>query len=210
MGAGTCVSVIGPNGAGKTTLLRAIVGLVTPSAGSIRLQDTDLAPLRTDLRARAGIALVPEGRGLLGSLTVEENLLLGGYTRGDALGTDLARVYELLPILKSRSARRAQFLSGGELQFLALGRALMSRPKIMLLDEPSMGLAPKARDSVLDVLQGFKQSGLSMLLIEQNVYLAFELADEVHKLEVGRSTFAGSPERLRAEQGVEAVYFGGG
>ena len=202
--------MIGPNGAGKTTLLRAIVGLVAPSGGSVRLQGADLAPLRTDERARAGIALVPEGRGLLGTLTVEENLLLGGYIRRDRLEADLARVYELLPILKSRSARRAQFLSGGELQFLALGRALMSRPKIMLLDEPSMGLAPKARDSVLDVLQGFKQSGLSMLLIEQNVYLAFELADEVHKLDVGRSTFAGSPERLKSEQGVEAVYFGGG
>jgi branched-chain amino acid transport system ATP-binding protein len=204
-----CVAVIGPNGAGKSTLLRAVMGLVKKTTGTIRLGDRDLSSLRTEVRARAGIALVPEGRGLLGSLTVEENILVGGYVRRDSLRADLQRTYDLLPMLARLRTRRAQFLSGGELQLLALGRALMSRPQILLLDEPSMGLSPKARDVVLDVLVQLKQSGLAMLLIEQNVYLALELADAVYKLHLGNVSYAGNGPEIRDSQTVASAYFGG-
>ncbi len=207
--AGACVAVIGPNGAGKTTLVRAIAGLLNPVSGTIRFMGDDAGRWPTEERARRGISVVPEGRGLLGTLTVEENLLLGGYARQDSLAPDLQRVYELLPMLAGRRTRRAQFLSGGELQLLALGRALMARPKILLLDEPSMGLAPLARDNVLRVLLEFKRSGLAMLLIEQNVYLALELADTVQKLDVGKVTYQGPPGRLRDPETIKNLYLEG-
>ena len=206
---GRCTTLIGPNGAGKSTLLRAIMGLLKASSGDIAFCGADLRVLKTEQRARLGIALVPEGRGLLGTLSVEENLLLGGYIRNNPLEADLAEVYDLLPVLRPLRSRRAQHLSGGELQLLALGRALMSRPRLILLDEPSMGLSPKAKDTVLETLLAFKRRGLSMLLIEQNVYLALELADAVYRLDVGRATFESDPRHLSDAAEMATLYFGG-
>lgn len=190
---GGCIGVTGANGAGKSTLLRAIMGLVPLSAGGIEFRGERLVGLRPEERARRGLSLVPEGRGTLPSLTVEENLLIGGYTRRGSLKQDLERAYELLPQLRRLSQRPARFLSGGELQLLGIGRALMARPKLMMLDEPSMGLAPAAIETVLIALAALRKSGISMLLVEQNVHLVLELADYTYGLEVGHIVFQGPP-----------------
>jgi branched-chain amino acid transport system ATP-binding protein len=205
---GQTTAVIGANGAGKTTLVRAILGLVRAHAGHVTFEGRDLAGLSITERVRRGLMLVPEGRGLISSLTVEENLLLGGYTRRGSLAQDLSTVYQLFPQLDRIQKRRARLLSGGELQMLAIGRAMVARPKLMILDEPSMGLAPIAVESVFEALKVLKSDGRTLLVVEQNAAMAFEVADTVYVLELGENSVRGTPAELLHEPAVRQAYLG--
>lgn len=208
VGAGTCTAVVGPNGAGKSTLLRTIAGLQRVASGVIRFQDRPLGRLRTEQRARAGLVLVPEGRGLIGSLTVDENLQLTSWARRRGVtAADLDRAYDAVPALKAHRGRRAGELSGGQLQMLALGRALLAAPKLLLLDEPSMGLAPKAVDEAAAVIGGLVADGIAVFLVEQNTRLAAQLADEVYVLQTGQVRWHGPAARLDSTDSRQA-YFG--
>jgi branched-chain amino acid transport system ATP-binding protein len=205
---GRTTAVIGANGAGKTTLVRAIVGLTKPYAGTVRFDGQDLGPRSVTERVRLGLTLVPEGRGLIGNLTVEENLLLGGYCRRGSLSSEMATAFEIFPRLERLRKRRARLLSGGELQMLAIGRAIVAKPKLMILDEPSMGLAPIAVDGVIEALKVLKSEGGTLLLVEQNAAMAFELADLVYVLEVGENAVSGTPDRLLDDPNMRRAYFG--
>ena len=205
---GQTTAVIGANGAGKTTLVRAILGLVRSHAGRVTFEGHDLARLSVTQRVRRGLMLVPEGRGLIGSLTVDDNLLLGGFSRHGSLVQDLKAVYELFPQLGRLRKRRARLLSGGELQMLAIGRAIVAKPKMMILDEPSMGLAPMAVESVFEALKVLKDGGRTLLLVEQNAAMAFEVADMVYVLELGENALQGTPAELLHEPGVRQAYLG--
>jgi branched-chain amino acid transport system ATP-binding protein len=206
VGAGEVLAIIGANGAGKSTLMRSIAGLHQPTAGSILLEGTDVSRLAPDKRVAAGISLVPEGRRLFGSLTVEENILAGTYTRRPG-HWNLDRVIELFPWINSRRRQLASQLSGGEQQAVAIGRALVANPRVLLLDELSLGLAPIALGRIYDVLPGLVQSGLGVLLVEQDVRQAMRIATRVQCLLEGRQTLEGSPDELSLEQ-IEAAYFG--
>lgn len=206
--AATCTAVVGPNGAGKSTLLRTVAGLVRPAGGTIRFAGSPLGRTRTEQRARRGLVLVPEGRGLLGSLTVDENLQLTSWARGRPVTPDdLDRAYAGVPALKAHRGRRAGELSGGQLQMLALGRALLAAPKLLLLDEPSMGLAPKAVDEAAEVIGGLVRDGIAVFLVEQNTRLAIELADQVYVLETGQVRWHGRAADLDSNVSRRA-YFG--
>jgi branched-chain amino acid transport system ATP-binding protein len=204
----SCTAVIGSNGAGKTTLIKLLLNLKRPRSGRVVLNGQDITRWRTERRVKEGLRLVPEGRGLLPSLSVEENLLVGAYLAPKRRSERIERVYELLPILKPLRNRGANHLSGGELQLLAIGRALMGDVSLLILDEPSMGLAPKALRTVLDCLRVVKQEGMSMLLIEQNAALAFDLAEYVYVLELGANALDGRPDRLMADPSLRAAYLG--
>lgn len=213
---GEIVALIGANGAGKTTTLMTLSGLLRPQRGSIRFRpdgtagDIDLARCSTDEIVRAGIVHCPEGRQIFASLTVRENLLIGAYPRADAAAVraDLARVYDLFPILKERERLGAGNLSGGEQMMLAIGRALMARPKLLLLDEPSLGLAPQAADHIFDMLSELNAQGTTILLVEQNASAALELADRAYVMETGRVVLAGSGKELAASEAVRKTYLG--
>ena len=212
---GQVVTLIGSNGAGKTTTMRALSGMIKPKAGSIRLNGREIAGLDSHEVARTGLAHSPEGRRVFPTLTVEDNLTLGAFPRltgsrpkGD-VSADRERVYELFPRLKERRAQLAGTLSGGEQQMLAMGRALMLRPEILLLDEPSMGLAPKLVEGVFRTIRRLKEEAVTMLLVEQFAMAALGVADHAYVLENGRIRFQGPAAQLRNDPAVRAAYLGG-
>ena len=202
------VTLIGANGAGKSTILRTIAGLVKPAAGRIRLQTEDLTALSPDRIVSKGITLVPEGRRVFPDLTVLENLRIGAYLRNDDLEDDLRWVYDLFPRLKERSWQAAGTLSGGEQQMLAVGRALMSRPKIMMLDEPSLGLAPLIVKGIFEIIKEINKQGVTILLVEQNANMALQAADFAYVLETGSITMTGTGAELLADERVKEAYLG--
>ena len=205
---GKIVTLIGANGAGKSTTLRAIAGLVKPSGGRIHLQAEDITSLSPDQIVSKGITLVPEGRHVFPDLTVLENLKIGAYLRKDSLDEDINWVYELFPRLKERSWQAAGTLSGGEQQMLAVGRALMSRPKLMMMDEPSLGLAPLVVKGIFDIIREINRQGVTILLIEQNANMALRIADVGYVLETGRMTLSGTGQALLHNDAVRRAYLG--
>ncbi|HRP23404.1 MAG TPA: ABC transporter ATP-binding protein [Thauera sp.] len=208
--AGETVCLIGANGAGKTTTLNAIAGVLPLAGGDIHYKGERINTLPAHRRLRAGIALVPEGRGIFTRLTVEENLRMGAYSRRDNAGieADLERVYTMLPRIKERLAQVAGTLSGGEQQMLAIGRALLSRPRLLLLDEPSMGLAPLVVEKIFEVVQSVAREGVTILLVEQNANLALEFAQRGYVMESGQITLTGSGSALLQDPKVRAAYLG--
>ena len=208
--AGELVCLIGANGAGKSTTLRAVTGLVRPSAGAVRYDGADISRLKPHQIARRGLALVPEGRGVFAQLTIEENLAMGAYARRDraAVAADVERVFTLFPRLKERRKQTAGTLSGGEQQMLAIARALMSRPKLLLLDEPSMGLAPLMVEKIFDVIRAIAAEGVTLLLVEQNARLALEVAHRGYVLEGGLITLTGEGKTLLHDPRIREAYLG--
>ncbi|MBR0566914.1 ABC transporter ATP-binding protein [Azoarcus sp. L1K30] len=207
---GELVCLIGANGAGKTTTLNAIAGVLPLQGGDIMYNGGTINALPAHKRLRQGIALVPEGRGIFTRLTVEENLRMGAYTRSDSDGieADLEKVYTMLPRVKERLEQVAGTLSGGEQQMVAIGRALLSRPKLLLLDEPSMGLAPLVVEKIFEVVQSVAKEGVTILLVEQNANLALEFSQRGYVMESGKITLTGSGDDLLADPKVRAAYLG--
>ena len=205
---GEIVTLIGANGAGKSSTLRAIAGLVKPSAGKISFLDEDITGMDSSLIVSKGITLVPEGRRMFPNLTVAENLHVGAYLRKDDIKPDIEYVYELFPRLKERSWQFAGTLSGGEQQMLAVGRALMSRPKVIMMDEPSLGLAPIIVKGIFEIIKEINKQGVTVLLIEQNANMALKTANLGYVMETGRITLHGSGEELLANEAVKAAYLG--
>jgi len=206
---GALVTLIGANGAGKSTTLRAVMGLVRRRAGSIRLRGQEISGWPTHRIVRQGVALVPEGRRVFPNLTVYENLVMGAYTRPQAeLQASLQRVYGLFPRLAERRGQKAGTLSGGEQQMLAIGRALMSRARVMLLDEPSMGLAPLLVAEIFRILQDINHQGTTLLLVEQNARMALQVARRAYVLEAGRIVLAGPAQEVAADPAVREAYLG--
>jgi branched-chain amino acid transport system ATP-binding protein len=206
---GALVALIGANGAGKTTLLRTLSGVHPAAAGRIRLSGIDITRAAPQARVRAGMAQVPEGRQVFGPLSVEDNLRLGGYlrSRGES-DAQLEHVYALFPALQAKRRELAGTLSGGQQQMVAIGRALMSRPKMLLLDEPSMGLAPKLVDEVFDTIERLRGEGVSVLLVEQNAAVALAIADRGYVLETGRIVLEGVGHDLMTNPEVREAYLG--
>lgn len=202
------VTLIGANGAGKSTTLRAIAGLVPVASGRIHLQAEDLTGLAPHLIVAKGITLVPEGRHVFPDLTVAENLRIGAYLRKDNLDEDLRWVYDLFPRLKERSWQAAGTLSGGEQQMLAVGRALMSRPKIMMMDEPSLGLAPIVVKEIFAMMREINRQGVTILLIEQNANMALHAASLAYVMETGRIALTGTGAELLKNENVKKAYLG--
>jgi branched-chain amino acid transport system ATP-binding protein len=210
VGPGQCVGIIGANGAGKTSTLKALMGLVPRTAEEIRFGDHDLMKVKARNVVRHGIGYVPEGRHVFPGLTVEKNLLLGAYIRkwtGDTRGS-LQEVYDLFPMLGEMRHRLAGALSGGQQQMLAVGRALMSRPRLILLDEPSMGLAPKLIEDILAVLQRLSAAGHALLLVEQNAKLTFEATETCFVMENGEVAMTGTSAELSRDPRVRQIYLG--
>ncbi|MFB9239006.1 ABC transporter ATP-binding protein [Plantactinospora siamensis] len=207
---GEVVALIGGNGAGKTTTMRAISGIRPISGGRIRFAGQDISKLRADLRVVRGISQSPEGRGIFPGMTVQENLDMGAYTRRDrpAIASDLERVYELFPRLLERRRQAGGTLSGGEQQMLAVGRALMSRPKLLLLDEPSMGLAPMLIQQIFSIITEINEQGTTVLLVEQNAQQALSRAHRAYVLETGRIVKSGTGQDLLRDTAVKEAYLG--
>ena len=207
---GEIVSLIGANGAGKSSILRAVSGLVKPRGGSIRFEGRELKGLRPDQITRLGLSQVPEGRAVLARMTVRENLLMGAYARRDrSVESDLVRVLSRFPRLAERRNQAAGTLSGGEQQMLVMGRALMARPRLLLLDEPSMGLAPLVVQEVLNLVREINRDGTTVLLVEQNARQALRLAHRAYVLETGKITLSGPARDLAQDPRVVAAYLGG-
>ena len=208
---GEIVTLIGSNGAGKTTTMHAISGLIKPSEGSITLNGTDLIKTPSHKIVTLGLAQVPEGRRVFAEQSVKENLLLGAYYRKDKaeIEKDLKYVYDLFPRLRERENQPAGTLSGGEQQMLAMGRALMARPKILLLDEPSMGLSPLLVKEIFRIIEEINRKGTTILLVEQNAKMALAIADRAYVLETGKITLEGTGEELSASEQVRKAYLGG-
>ena len=207
---GQIVTLLGANGAGKTSVLETISGTVEPRKGTVRLEGQDLVGQEPDVIARAGIAHVPEGREIFPFLTVEENLRVGAYSRrGAGIEDDLASVYEIFPALVEKRGQQGAYLSGGQQQMLAIGRALMLRPRLLMLDEPSLGLAPSLVAEIAQVIVGLNQErGLTVLLVEQNAKMALDIAHFGYVLENGRVVMEGSAERLRGATDIREFYLG--
>jgi branched-chain amino acid transport system ATP-binding protein len=210
VGRGELVSLIGANGAGKSTTLRAICGLVPISAGSIVYDGKAIAGTPSYMLVRQGLVMVPEGRGIFGQLTIEENLAMGGYSRQDqdAVRKDIEHVFELFPRLQERRRQSAGTLSGGEQQMLAMGRAMVSRPRLLLLDEPSMGLAPLMVEKIFEVVRTISAEGVTVLLIEQNAKLALETSQRAYVMESGQIILQGPSSQLLDDPKVRAAYLG--
>ena len=206
---GELVCLIGANGAGKSTTLRAICGLLAPRAGRIRYAGTDTAAVPVHELPRRGLVMVPEGRGIFPQLSVEENLAMGAFARGTAdTGADLERQYQTFPRLKERRAQTAGTLSGGEQQMLAIGRALMAQPRLLLLDEPSMGLAPRLVQKIFGIVREIARAGVTVLLVEQNARLALEIASRGYVMESGAIALADEARNLLANPRVREAYLG--
>ncbi len=205
---GKIVTLIGANGAGKSTTLKAIAGLVKPRSGSIVFSGDELVGMDTTAIVSKGITLVPEGRRVFPDLTVLENIKIGAYLRNDDLSEDIAWVYDLFPRLKERSWQLAGTLSGGEQQMLAVARALMSRPKVIMMDEPSLGLAPLVVKGIFNIIKEINKQGVTVLLIEQNANMALKTADYAYVLETGRITMSGTGAELLANEEVKKAYLG--
>jgi branched-chain amino acid transport system ATP-binding protein len=207
---GEIVTLIGANGAGKTTTLKTISGLRPVSQGSIRFAGADITGMPGHRRVRAGIGQAPEGRGVFPGMTVEENLLMGAYARSGDVSTELREVYRLFPVLGERRRQAGGTLSGGEQQMLAIGRALMSKPKVLVLDEPSMGLAPKLVSQIFSIIVEINQSGTTVLLVEQNAAQALTICDRAYVLETGRIVKSGTGADLLHDPAVKDAYLGVG
>lgn len=209
--AGQIVSLIGSNGAGKTTTLKTIVGVLSPFQGAILYQGKDITSFSAPQRVKMGIALVPEGRGIFNRLSVQENLFLGAYHRTDEreIKKDLDWIYELFPRLLERKEQVAGTLSGGEQQMLAVARGLMSRPSLMLLDEPSLGLAPLIVQELYRLIQEIRNQGVTILLVEQSAPMAIRVSDYVYVLETGFLKLEGSPEEVESLEDIKKAYLGG-
>jgi branched-chain amino acid transport system ATP-binding protein len=207
---GEIVTLIGANGAGKSTALRTISGLLRPQEGDIRFRDQSLTKVPAERIVRLGISQVPEGRRIFSTLTVRENLEMGAYTRNDkrAIAEAMERVFGSFPRLKERLNQIGSTLSGGEQQMLAMGRGMMSQPKLLLLDEPSMGLAPLLVEEIFDIIQRINAQGTSILLVEQNAAMAFSVAHRGYVLETGRIVLKGSSQDLLSNRQVQAAYLG--
>jgi branched-chain amino acid transport system ATP-binding protein len=207
---GELVALIGSNGAGKTTTLRTISGLLRPSPGAITFEGAEIQRASTDRIVALGISHCPEGRRIFGSLTVRENLVLGAVSRSEhaAIAEDEEMVFALFPLLKERLRQAGGTLSGGEQQMLAIGRALMSRPRLLLLDEPSLGLAPLMVERIFETIAELKRQGRTILLVEQNVHHALDVADRAYVMETGRITLEGPADVLRRNPQVERSYLG--
>jgi len=207
---GSIVALLGANGAGKSTTLRVIAGLLAPTAGTVLFEDAPIARLRADRIVRRGISLVPESRELFLEMTVDENLEMGAYARRDVAGIrhDLAMTFSLFPRLAERRAQVAGTLSGGEQQMLAIARALMARPRLLLLDEPSLGLGPAIVDEIFERIETINREGMSVLLVEQNARMALDIADHGYILETGRVMLSGPARDLAADAMVQESYLG--
>jgi branched-chain amino acid transport system ATP-binding protein len=207
---GELVSLIGSNGAGKTTTLKAITGGMRAQAGRIRYQGGDIAGLGAWDLVRQGLCMVPEGRGIFGRMTILENLQMGAYIRDGAaqIQADIDRIFTTFPRLKERRSQLAGTLSGGEQQMLAMGRALMAQPKLLLLDEPSMGLSPLMVDKIFEVIQGVAAQGMTVLLVEQNARRALQIADRAYVMESGLITLSGAAKNLLDDPKVRVAYLG--
>ncbi|MGR3397009.1 ABC transporter ATP-binding protein [Pseudooceanicola nanhaiensis] len=206
---GEIVTILGANGAGKTTLMKTICGLMDPEKGSVTLLGERIEGMDPDRIVKKGLALVPEGREVFPYLTIEENLRLGAFTRRDAIGGDLELVYQYFPILKERRKQAAGFLSGGQQQMLAIGRGLMARPKLMLLDEPSLGLSPLLTQEIFGIIARLNaEQGVTMLVVEQNAHIALATAHKGYVLETGRIVKAGPAETLRNSPDIQEFYLG--
>ncbi len=206
--AGEIVTVLGANGAGKSSLLRAILGAVPAAGGRVLYRGADVTRWSAPRRVAAGLALVPEGRQIFVSLTVHENLLLGAYTRQDDVKGEIAAIYERFPNLGQRRDLPASVLSGGEQQMLAIGRAMLARPALMMLDEPSLGLSPILVKRMFDLIGELNGDGLALLLVEQNTAMALGAASRGYVLELGRTVIAGTSEEIRADERLTAAYLG--
>ncbi|VFR20928.1 Branched-chain amino acid transport ATP-binding protein LivF (TC 3.A.1.4.1) [plant metagenome] len=209
---GEVVALIGANGAGKTTTLSSLLGLLRPCAGSVRFEGRPLDGLRVEQRVARGISLVQEGRQVVPQLTVAENLAIGAYLRRDKDGVqaDLAQVHEMFPRLRERQGQHAGLLSGGEQQMLAIGRALMARPRLLLLDEPSMGLAPLIIERIFEIIAAIREAGTTILLVEQNARQALALADHAYVIEHGRVKLHGPGRQVASNPAVIEAYLGAG
>ncbi|MCF7928798.1 MAG: ABC transporter ATP-binding protein [Spirochaetales bacterium] len=205
---GEIVVLIGANGAGKTTLLDTILGINTPRSGSIQYNGTDITGRSADINVREGLTIVPEGRGVFTSMTVTDNLLLGAHHNMHESSDKIERVYQWFPILKERSDQMAGTLSGGERQMLAIGRALMSAPRIILVDEPSIGLAPIIVNNIIEILVNLNKEGYTILLSEQNAYKALKIAHRGYVLETGQVVLSGTAEELLEDPAVKDAYLG--
>lgn len=205
---GKIVTLIGANGAGKSTILKTIAGVVKPSSASILFEGEEIAGLSADKIVSRGITLVPEGRRVFPNLTVLENLKIGAYLRKDDLSGDIEHVYTLFPRLKERHWQLAGTLSGGEQQMLAVGRALMSNPKLIMMDEPSLGLAPLVVKDIFEIIKTVNREGITVLLIEQNANMALKTADTAYVLETGKITMSGTGAEIAADESIKEAYLG--
>jgi branched-chain amino acid transport system ATP-binding protein len=206
--AGSITCLLGPNGAGKTTLMMTIAGILRPRKGSIRFSDAEISTLPAHAVVARGIALVPENRLVFPSMTVLENLHAGAYQRKNAVEPDIDKAFDRFPRLKERSAQLAGTLSGGEQQMLAVARALMSRPKLLLMDEPSLGLAPLVVEEIFRIIAELHRDGTTIFLVEQNAHMALKVAQRFYLMEQGRVTFSGDPGSLAEDEVIRRAYLG--
>jgi len=208
---GEIVTLIGANGAGKTTLMRTISGLISPSSGFMEFEGKRLNPLSPAVRVKLGLVLVPEGRSILKRMTVYENLLMGAYTRPDqnSLPGEIGKIFERFSVLAERKNLLANVLSGGEQQMLAIGRAMLSRPRLLMLDEPSLGLSPLFVKQIFDIITGLHQSGITIFLVEQNAQKALQVADRGYVMEIGEIVMADKAQNLLRSEALREAYLGG-
>lgn len=207
---GELVTLIGANGAGKTTTMKAITGLLSPQSGQVSYMGQDITKLRADQRVRQGLVMVPEGRGVFTRMTIVENLMMGAYLRNDQaeIQRDIEHMFEIFPRLKERAKQLAGTMSGGEQQMLAMARALMTKPKLLLLDEPSMGLSPIMVEKIFEVVRRISSEGVTLLLVEQNAKLALEAANRGYVMDSGEIILAGEASKLLTDPAVRAAYLG--